>query len=272
VTEPEPTRDVALSVAPGIRRVIANNPGPMTYYGTNTYLIDTEDGVVVVDPGPDLPEHVDAIVHHAARPIVKIGLTHGHRDHGGCAAALVAATGAVTYGFSPSVDSTFVPDVKLTEGDEFAGMSVIYTPGHAPDHLCFARDEDGILFTGDHVMGWSTTFIGAPAGNMHDYLASLQRLLQRDDKVYLSAHGPPLTEPRSHVNAMLLGRLKREREILAFLRAHGPSSTDAILTAIYPKATAPRIKSAAERTLLAHLFKLEMEAKAEHTQDLWAPA
>lgn len=247
---------------------MANNPDPLTYHGTNTYLVFQNDGILVIDPGPDLPEHVDAIVRHAGPRITGIVMTHGHGDHVGAAPALAAATGAPTYGYAPCVYPEFVPDFALSEGDRLAGMEVIHTPGHAPDHLCFAR-PDGILFTGDHVMGWSSTFIGAPAGNMTEYLASLRRLLARVDTMYLAAHGPALRDPQAYVTDLLLGRLKREGQILEFLQRQGPCPTDTVLDAIYPKAVAPRTRRAAERTLTAHLLKLEKDGMATQDQQLW---
>lgn len=207
-------------------------------------------------------------MRYAGGKITKIGVTHGHADHVGAAAALAAATGATTYGFHPSVAPGFIPDVALFDGDDFAGMEVLHAPGHAPDHLCFAR-PDGILFTGDHVMGWSSTFIGAPAGNMGEYLSSLRRLLTREDSVYLSAHGPALRNPQRYVEELLLGRLKREGQILEYLKRHGPCHTENILAAIYPKATAPRTKRAAERTLTAHLLKLQADGRASPSHELW---
>jgi glyoxylase-like metal-dependent hydrolase (beta-lactamase superfamily II) len=271
LSEPEPRRGVALDVLPGIRRVVAANPGPLTYHGTNTYLVDQPDGVLVLDPGPDLQEHVDAILQQAGGPIVRIGTTHGHTDHVGAMAALARETGAVTFGFAPSVDDAFRPDVSLRDGDTFAGLTAVFTPGHAPDHLCYAFG-DGVLFTGDHVMGWSSTFIGAPAGNMRDYLDNLQRLLGRSDRVYLSAHGPALHDPQVFVKELIAGRMKRERQILAFVRDQGQCSTAEALAAVYPKAKAPRTQRAAQRTLLAHLIKLRDESLVDGDGEEWHAA
>jgi len=271
LTESEPPRGVDLAVQPGVRRIVANNPGPMTYYGTNTYLVHGDGGVLIIDPGPDLPEHVDAILRHAGGPICGIGVTHGHSDHVGATAALVAATGAPTYGFHPSCDSGFVPDVQLKDQDSFAGMRVIHTPGHAPDHVCFASPDDSILFAGDHVMAWSTTFIGAPVGRMADYLASLRRLMTCDAGLYLPGHGPPLKNPHRYIEYTLAGRLKREAQILTYLRQHGQARMTDMLAAIYPKVTEPRTRTAAERTLLAHLLKLKDEGLVVDDAMGWAP-
>lgn len=268
-TEPEPRRRVALDVAPGVRRIVANNPGPLTYHGTNTYLVDDGQDLVVIDPGPDDdPGHVAALVEHGENRIAKIIVTHGHRDHVGCALEVASATGAKTYAYQPSVCAEFVPDVALDDGDHVAGMTVVHTPGHAHDHICLARE--GVLFTGDHVMAWSSTFVATPAGDMKDYFSSLRKVLDRDERLYLAAHGPPLREPGLHVQQLLAGRLKRETGILQFLEQTGPATTEVLLAALYPRAVEARIKRAAERTLQAHLMKLLADGMARHDGDQWS--
>ncbi|HQT79696.1 MAG TPA: MBL fold metallo-hydrolase, partial [Rhodopila sp.] len=159
LTEAEPERGANLPVMPGISRIVANNPGPMTYYGTNTYLIDTPEGIVVLDPGPEEhPEHVAAILRHTGGQVAMILVSHTHHDHVGAVPALQAATGAPTAGFQRSALDTFEPDIKLAHNSTVAGMVALHTPGHAADHICLAmpaRNGDRVLFSADHVMSWS---------------------------------------------------------------------------------------------------------------------
>jgi glyoxylase-like metal-dependent hydrolase (beta-lactamase superfamily II) len=274
LTEPEPERGASLPVMQGISRIVANNPGPMTYFGTNTYLIDTADGVVVLDPGPeDHPEHVEAILRHAGRQIALILVSHTHHDHVGAVAALQAATGAPTAGFRSSALATFEPEVRLDHGGTVAGMTALHTPGHASDHLCFALRAAGgekVLFSADHVMSWSTSIVSPPGGDMGHYFASLNLLLDRDDEVYLPGHGPPLHEPRSLVREMLTHRMLREQAIAKKLN-DGPFDTYTIMDALYSQLN-PRLRQAAERNVLAHLLKMEAEGKAVRDGTLWRAA
>ena len=274
LTEPEPERATSLPVLPGIRRIVAPNPGPMTYRGTNTYLIDTPDGLVVLDPGPeDHADHVEAILRHAAAPIAFILVSHTHHDHVGAVPALQAATNAPTAGFRDSATLSFNPDIKLDHGGTFAGMQALHTPGHAADHLCFARvgpDGDKVLFSGDHVMSWSTSIVSPPGGDMRHYFDSMGLLLQRDDDVYLPGHGPPLREPQALVREMLTHRKIREQAIVRRL-ADGPADTHTIMDALYSQLN-PRLRRAAERNVLAHLLKMQAEGKAEQDGDMWRAA
>jgi glyoxylase-like metal-dependent hydrolase (beta-lactamase superfamily II) len=268
--ESEPRRAEAKLLLPGIYRVVANNPGPLTYHGTNTYLLDHADGTVVIDPGPaEDPAHIDAILAGARTPITKILLTHAHRDHVGAVEALVARTGATTFAFRYPVEQGFHPDVPLGDGDVVADLEVLYTPGHCSDHLCFAR-RDGIVFTGDHVMGWSSSFVAAPDGSMAQYLNSLARLLSRSDICYLAAHGSALHDPRTYVSELVELRLRKEADILSAVRNSGPISIEDLLRISYPKALEPRIQRAAQRTLLAHLIKLRDDGAVQLHGDLWS--
>ena len=271
LTEPEPERGANLPIMPGISRIVANNPGPMTYFGTNTYLIETEKGTVVLDPGPeDHPEHVDAIMRHTGGQVAMILISHTHHDHVGAAAELKDKTGAPTVGFKVSGIDTFDADVKLSNGDNVAGMTAIHTPGHALDHLCFAlpaKNGDKVLFSADHVMSWSTSIVSPPGGDMKDYFDSLNVLLKRDDDIYLSGHGPPLREPRSLVRAMLAHRQMREAAIAESLKK-GPSTTYAIMDTLYSQVD-PRLRRAAERNVLAHLLKMEIEGKVVRDGENW---
>jgi glyoxylase-like metal-dependent hydrolase (beta-lactamase superfamily II) len=274
LTEPEPERGANLPVLPGISRIVANNPGPMTYFGTNTYLIETSDGLVVLDPGPeDHPEHVETILRHTGGQIAYILVSHTHHDHVGAVPALQAATGAPTVGFHTSAVTTFDPDIKLDHGSAFAGMQALHTPGHASDHLCFAlplKSGDKVLFSADHVMSWSTSIVSPPGGDMGAYFASLNLLLDRDDDVYLPGPGPALREPRGLVREMLTHRMIREQAIAKKL-TDGAFDTYTIMDALYSQLN-PRLRKAAERNVLAHLLKMEAEGKATRDGELWRAA
>jgi glyoxylase-like metal-dependent hydrolase (beta-lactamase superfamily II) len=258
-------------VAPGIRRIIARNPGPFTFRGTGTYVVG-EGQVAVIDPGPDLPEHVEALLMDlAGEEVTHILVTHTHRDHSPAAAAVKEATGAPTYGFGPHAggrrgeagveeggDWDFTPDIVVKDGDEIAGngwrFEAVHTPGHTSNHLCFALPDQGILFSGDHVMGWSTSVIAPPDGDMASYMASLEKLLGRRDAVYWPTHGPAITEPKEHVRAFIAHRREREAGIVECLRA-GVGQIDAMVERLY-LGLDPSLRRAAGRSVLAHLIDL----------------
>lgn len=270
LTETEPARGVPLPVVPGIWRVVANNPGPMTYFGTNTYLIEDDEGMSVLDPGPDDAAHAEAVLAAAGGHVSRILLSHGHRDHAGGAARLHALTGAPVFGFSPSLDATIAIDHPLAEGDEVAGLEVLHTPGHAADHLCFAT-RNHHLFTGDHVMTWSTTVVSPPGGDMALYMENLRRLADRpDDRYYLPGHGPLLGRPAPFLRALIAHRTERERAIAAALGT-APASVSELAEAVYSNLNTA-LRSAAEHTLLGHLLKLEAEGRARRAGDLWLAA
>jgi glyoxylase-like metal-dependent hydrolase (beta-lactamase superfamily II) len=275
LTEPEPERGAVLPVLPGISRIIAANPGPMTYYGTNTYLIDTPDGVAVLDPGPeDHPEHVQAILRATGGKVALIMVSHTHHDHVGALPALREATGAPTVGYRVSGIDSFDADIKLSDGDTIAGMLALHTPGHASDHLCYAltaADGKKVLLSADHVMSWSTSVVSPPGGNMADYFRSLQKLLDRDDEVFLPGHGPQLPDPRVLVREMLYHRQVREQAIRTKLEADGPATTYTLMDAIYSQVH-PRLRRAAERNVLAHLMKLEEEGSVVREGEFWRVA
>ncbi|HUA78696.1 MAG TPA: MBL fold metallo-hydrolase [Acetobacteraceae bacterium] len=269
LTEREPERGVPLAVIPGVWRVVANNPGPMTYHGTNTYLIESEDGVAVLDPGPDDPAHVEAVITAGGGRINRILLSHGHRDHTGAVAKLRAATGAPVYGWNPSVNPDVENDHPLAEGDTVAGLTVLHTPGHAADHLCYAT-ANGVLFTGDHVMTWSTSTVSPPHGDMAAYFASLDRLAGRADRYYLPGHGPLLGRPEGFARALLAHRKKREEAVKAALK-ESPAALADLTAEAYPGID-PKLRAAAERTMLAHLLKLAAEGRARQVNELWGAA
>lgn len=258
-------------VAPGIRRIVARNPSPFTFRGTGTYVVGDGE-VAVIDPGPDLDEHVAALLAGlSGERVTHILITHTHSDHSPAAAALKAATGAPTFGFGPHAggkrgdpaveeggDWDFAPDVIVHDGDAIAGsgwrFEAVHTPGHTSNHLCFALPDQDILFSGDHVMGWSTSVIAPPDGDMSAYMASLNKLLDRSDAVYWPTHGPAITEPHAHVRAFVAHRREREAGILECLAA-GSERIDAIVDKLYV-GLQPGLRRAAGRSVHAHLLDL----------------
>jgi len=238
--------------------------------------------VAVIDPGPKLDEHVAALLDALrGESVSHILVTHTHLDHSPAAAALKRATGAPTYGFGPhgsgraedrtgvggvteeGGDHAFVPDVVLREGDSVAGpgwrLDVIHTPGHTSNHLCFALAEERALFSGDHVMGWSTSVIAPPDGDMAAYMRSLTKLLHRDDAVFWPTHGPPIPDPKPFVQAFIDHRRERSDAILARL-AQGDETIATVVEHVYVGLD-PRLKGAAQRSVLAHLVELVEHGK-----------
>ena len=266
LSEPEPRRDVAEVLAQGIWRLVADNPSAMTYHGTNTYLIEQSDGLAVIDPGPDLPAHVEAILVAGGGRIRRILLTHTHRDHVGAAAALAAASGAPVLGLRPPALGEAIADGQAI-GRGVRELVALHTPGHAADHLCFRLGDT--LFSGDHVMGWSTSVVWPPDGNMADYMASLRRLLASPDRRYLPGHGPPVGEPHRLVRAMLTHRQQRENKLLAALADDMPHQPAELLGKLYGGLD-PALRVPAERVIVAHLLKLEADAKVARVgQSAW---
>jgi glyoxylase-like metal-dependent hydrolase (beta-lactamase superfamily II) len=270
---------------PGIARVLAHNPSAFTYYGTQTYLVGERE-VAVVDPGPDLPAHVDALRHAIAeRPVVAILCTHTHRDHSPASRPLAEATGAPIVGCAPlaletvgpradaSFDGDYAPDGVLADGDRLAvdgrDLVAVATPGHTSNHLCFAYA--GALLTGDHVMGWSTTVVVPPDGDMADYMASLDRLRQREeDRVYYPAHGPPVTNPRQYVRHLMGHRLQREKQILRLVSEVPRDIPDIVANA--DPGLDPRLVAAAGGSVLAHLLDLRRRGLVEQEGESWTAA
>ncbi len=273
----------AMALSPLVTRVLCPNPGPYTFTGTNSYVLGDAQ-VVVVDPGPVVESHLDALVAAVAgRPVVAIALTHTHSDHSPAAAELARRTGAPTYGFGPhpepalppmepvdpakpdapeeGADRSFTPDHVLRDGDTIAvdgwHLDALHTPGHIANHLCFSVREDATLLSGDHVMGWSTSVISPRDGSLQDYLASCDRLLARGEGTYLSAHGDVLRDPHVYVAALVAHRRSRTEQVLAVL-ADGPTAVGAIVERLYPELDA-RLVRAAKATITSHLIALRDE-------------
>jgi len=265
--EPEPVRARCENVIEGVRRIVASNPGKMTYHGTNTYLVDTPEGVFVIDPGPvEDSAHFEAIIANTGSNPGGILITHHHSDHFGAAPTLRERTGLPIYVSIAFPDDAFEPDGFLEDGQTMAGLTVLHTPGHASDHVCFAR-PDGVVFSGDHVMSWNSSIVSPPDGNMRDYCAQLQRLIGRDDKCYLPGHGPVLQYPKPYVERLLSNRIRRESEILAHVSTK-PDTISNIASSVYKK-TDPHIAKAAERNVAAHLEKLLSEFLVSRDGELW---
>lgn len=280
---PRPGEAVRLS--PLVRRIVAPNPGPFTFTGTGTYLVG-RGAVAVIDPGPDLDSHLRAILAASkGERITHILVTHTHADHCAAARRLAAETGAPTCGYGPhgsgrapgnpgaaedaaarveeGADTGFVPDITLRDGDRIEGpgwqFEALWTPGHTSNHLCFALAAERALFTGDHVMGWSTTVIAPPDGDMAAYLASLERLLARPDAIYWPTHGPPIRAPRRFVAALIAHRRAREAAIEAAIRA-GHHHIPDIVAAVY-KETPKALHPAAGLSVLAHCLHLAAQGR-----------
>jgi glyoxylase-like metal-dependent hydrolase (beta-lactamase superfamily II) len=271
-------------LSPLVRRVIARNPSAFTFHGTGTYIIGHQDGVAVIDPGPDDPAHIDALLKNLdGETVSHILITHTHRDHSPGAALLKEKTGAETWGFGPHPqpdggivveeggDHDFAPDHLLKDGDTIRGMgwtvTALHTPGHISNHLCFGLHEEKALFSGDHVMGWSTTVISPPDGNMTDYYASLQKLLVRDDVRYYPTHGAPIDalgtghSPQNFVRALIKHREAREAQIMACLKS-GPQTIPQMVTAMYADVPA-YLHPAAARSVLAHLIHMAGDGRVK---------
>ncbi|MFC7537944.1 MBL fold metallo-hydrolase [Sphingomonas sp. GCM10030256] len=256
---------------PGIARLLAPNPSPYTFTGTQVHLVG-EDELAVIDPGPDQPEHLAALLRAiGGRPVAAILITHTHRDHSPASRSLAAATGAPIVGCPPisfdeggpradaGFDHHYSPDRVLADGEAVAidgrTVSAVHTPGHTSNHLCFADETSGALFTGDHVMGWSTSVVIPPDGNMCDYLRSLDKLRVRHDRIYYPAHGDPVRDPKRLVRGMLTHRLQREKQILRRV-AEGDRTVEQIVAASY-RGLDPRLVPAAGASVLAHLLDLQ---------------
>lgn len=273
-TEPVPPGECA-TLSPLVRRVVANNAGPITFTGTCTYIVGRGE-VAIVDPGPDLPGQVEALLAAVrGETVTHILVSHTHRDHSPAARTLQAATGALVVGCSAhrearplatgevntleaSTDRDYAPDRELREGDTISGpgwsLTAVETPGHMANHLAFALPEERALFSADHVMAWSTTVIAPPDGSMTDFMASLEKLKGREETIYWPGHGGPVREPERFVRALIHHRRQREVSILNRLAA-GDRTIPAIVAAIY-QGLKPALIGAAGLSVFAHLEDL----------------
>ena len=281
--QPWPTGEIE-PLEPLVRRVLAPNGSPFTYTGTQTYLVGGAQGLAVIDPGPADANHLDALVRAIGdAPVLAIACTHTHRDHSPAAAPLAERTGAPVIGCAPLVletdepradapfDKAYAPDRVLEDGEKLAGpgwtLTALATPGHTSNHLCFALEESGALFTGDHVMGWSTTVVAPPDGDMAAYMASLEKLHARDDRVYYPAHGPAVHNPRQLVRGMIGHRRQRERQILKLL-GQAPQAIAELVPQMY-KGIDQRLWLAAGQSVKAHLIDLERRGAVGRSEDIW---
>jgi glyoxylase-like metal-dependent hydrolase (beta-lactamase superfamily II) len=265
-----------IDVSPLISRVLADNPGPFTFKGTGVYVVGGKD-VAVIDPGPLISSHVDALKRALdGKRVSHILVTHTHSDHSPAAQPLKEWSGAKTYAFGPhgsgkddgvkveeGGDMAFMPDVRvkdgeIIEGDGF-GFECVFTPGHTSNHMCFALREEKALFTGDHVMGWSTTVVTPPDGDMAQYMASLRKLLVRDDATLYPTHGGPIRDPKPFIQAYIDHRLEREAQIVVCLR-DGVGTIPEMVSRMYVDVD-KRLHPAAARSVLAHLIQLEHEGR-----------
>lgn len=268
----------------GIARLLAHNPSAFTYYGTQSYLLGSDE-VAVVDPGPDLPEHLDALTEAiGGRSVIAIMCTHTHRDHSPAARPLAERTGAPIVGCAPlaldsvgpradaSFDGDYAPDRVLGDGEAITvdggPVTAVATPGHTSNHLCFSYGD--ALFTGDHVMGWSTTVVFPPDGDMAAYMASLDKLRQRADRIYYPAHGPAVTNPQQYVRHLAGHRMQREKQILSIVR-EAPRAIPEIVARAYPGLD-PRLVTAAGGSVLAHLLDLQRRGLVGQAGDQWTVA
>ncbi|MDD9992514.1 MAG: MBL fold metallo-hydrolase [Rhodospirillales bacterium] len=256
-------------VSPLIRRVVAHNPSVFTFHGTGTYIVGSGN-VAIIDAGPDLADHVDAVLAAVrGETVTHLVVTHTHIDHSPATRHIKAATGAPSYGFGPhgggegpaveeGADRDFVPDHRVEDGAVIEGdgwtLEAVHTPGHTSNHLCFMLAEEQALFSGDHVMGWSTTVVSPPDGDMGAYMASLKKLKARDEATYWPTHGPPIPKPQRFVGKLLGHRRQREADILSAV-ADGAATIPEIVALRY-RGLDPRLRPAAARTVLAHLIHL----------------
>jgi glyoxylase-like metal-dependent hydrolase (beta-lactamase superfamily II) len=269
---------------PLVRRVLAANPSAFTFTGTQTYIVGARGDVAVIDPGPDEEDHIEALLAAIGDArVTAICCTHTHRDHSPAAAPLAERTGAPVIGCAPltlsddgprsdaAFDPSYRPGRVLQDGESISGdgwtLTAVATPGHTSNHLCLALEETGALFTGDHVMGWSTTVVAPPDGDMTAYMASLQKLHERQDRVYYPAHGPAVEKPRQLVRGMIGHRRQRENQILKLL-GHGPQTIEAMVPRMY-KGVDEQLWPAAGRSVHAHLIDLERRGRVTREGDAW---
>ncbi len=259
----------------GIQRLTSPNAGLMTGPGTNTYILGKEEPIVI-DPGPEIPEHIDRILEFTNGDIFSILVTHTHLDHSPATHLLAKETGAKVLGISPPPldhqDTTFTPDKELKDGDTLETkelkLTAIYTPGHASNHMCYFYDEYRCLFSGDHIIDGSTVVINPPDGDMYDYLYSLERIKLINIKNILPGHGSVIDNPREIIEETVKHRIKRESKVIECLRAHPKVTLSELVQYVYDDID-KSLYFLAERSLLAHLLKLKKEDRVNVTNDCW---
>jgi glyoxylase-like metal-dependent hydrolase (beta-lactamase superfamily II) len=277
-----------IRLSPLVSRLLAPNPGPFTFKGTGVYILGGGSEVMVIDPGPALPQHVAALKRALrSRQVSHILITHTHRDHSPAAAALKAWSGAKTYGLplasrdaaataeegavDEAHDHDFVPDVMVRDGMKIMGdgfeLECIATPGHTANHICYALKEERALFSGDHVMGWSTSVIAPPDGDMGAYLASLEKLKARDDQILYPTHGSPISNPADWISQLIAHRHMREDQIRAALAARAQSAGE-LVGALY-SGLEPALRPAATQQILAHLHHLQARGEVRLEGGSW---
>lgn len=265
-------------IAPGVRRLVARNPGFMTGPGTNTYLVGIGP-YLVIDPGPEDSVHVERILSATGRRIDAVLATHTHPDHSPAANAIAAATGAKIMGKHTPVhgrqDASFAPSRELGDGDEVAvdgfTLRAVHTPGHASNHLCYLLQGSGLLFTGDHLMQGSTVVIGPPDGSMSEYLHSLARLQQEPVTRLAPGHGLVIEDAQAEIVRIIAHRLQREAKVVERLGRAGTATVDTLVASVYDDVD-PRLHPVAKSSLLAHLLKLEQEGRVvRDSADVTAP-
>jgi glyoxylase-like metal-dependent hydrolase (beta-lactamase superfamily II) len=244
---------VVQEVSPLVRRIVARNPGSFTGPGTGTFIIG-HGHVAIIDPGPSLSGHIQSILHAVRGETVDhILITHTHPDHWPASSSIQSATGATVHSFTEGLGERRLRDGDVVQGRGWR-LEAVHTPGHTSDHLSFALPEEQTLFSGDHVMGWSTSVIIPPDGEMRAYMSSLEKLLARDDRIYLPTHGPAVTDPKTHVRAFIEHRQERRAAILERLRK-GEASVREIVRAVYTDVS-PSLHGAAAMSVQAHLIEL----------------
>jgi glyoxylase-like metal-dependent hydrolase (beta-lactamase superfamily II) len=272
---PAITHGTATDISPRIRRITAPNPGRMTGPGTNTYIVGQQE-LAVIDPGPAIEEHIDAIVDICAGRLRWILATHTHRDHSPAAQPLAERTGAALVGNVIENDGfqdvTFTGAQALKQDDVIANdefsIRALMTPGHVSNHVCYLVEEDRVLMTGDHMMGGSTVVIVPPHGNMKDYIESLERMLNYDIEYVAPGHGDLISNPDQEVRRLIEHRLKREGKVAAALAKLGPSPVMGLVPTVYDDVD-PVMYEWAAMSLHAHLLKLEAEGQVSISGDIW---
>jgi glyoxylase-like metal-dependent hydrolase (beta-lactamase superfamily II) len=274
-------------LSPLVSRVLAPNPGPFTFRGTGVYIVGAARQVAVIDPGPAMAGHIESLKRILdSRQISHILVTHTHRDHSPAAQALKVWSGAPIYGLplqAPAADNSdesmvdeahdhdFAPDIMVHDGMRIVGegfaLECVATPGHTANHICYALLQEQALFSGDHVMGWSTSVIAPPDGHMGDYLASLEKLAARDDRILYPTHGSPITHPRQWLEQMIAHRRMRESQILAAL-ADGALTIRQLADRLYAGID-PALRPAAGQQIAAHLEHLKSQDRAVQDEGCW---